>query len=213
MHHVRVALDEHQPLHLHRAVLADAAQIVAAQVHEHDVFGALLRIGQKFALRAPGPPSRCARADACRRSAGKTRRGPAPSPAFRASCPRPKHRRASENKDTARDSPRAARDKFQTDRRWSPPKIAGSAPLEKCRRRECIPWLCRTAAMILRLRDVRSRRAAARAACALRLLRQAALRACGACARFRARRRHISARRLTGPSVKTLRMIHTRCRT
>ncbi len=34
--------------HGHGAVLADAAQVVAAQVHQHDVLGALLGIGQQF---------------------------------------------------------------------------------------------------------------------------------------------------------------------
>ena len=48
MHHVRVALDEHQPLDFHRAVFADAAKIVAAEVDEHDVFGALFGIGEKL---------------------------------------------------------------------------------------------------------------------------------------------------------------------
>ena len=48
MHHVRIALDKHEPFHLHRAVFADAAKVVAAEVHQHNVFGALFRIGEKF---------------------------------------------------------------------------------------------------------------------------------------------------------------------
>ena len=45
MHHVRIALDEFEALDAHRAVLRDAPQVVAAQVHQHDVLGALLGIG------------------------------------------------------------------------------------------------------------------------------------------------------------------------
>ena len=48
MHHVRVALDVHQVANFHRAVLADAAEIVAAQVDQHDVFGAFFFVGQHF---------------------------------------------------------------------------------------------------------------------------------------------------------------------
>src|ERR1700681_4759204 len=44
MHHMRVALDEHQPVDLYRTVLAHAAEIVATKIHEHDVLGALLGI-------------------------------------------------------------------------------------------------------------------------------------------------------------------------
>src|ERR1700722_15331740 len=47
VHHVRIALDEHQPLWLDRAVFADAAQIVAPEIDQHDVLGTLLRIGQQ----------------------------------------------------------------------------------------------------------------------------------------------------------------------
>ena len=48
MHHVRIALDEFQPLYADRAVFRDAAEIIAAEVHQHDVFGALLGIGGEF---------------------------------------------------------------------------------------------------------------------------------------------------------------------
>src|ERR1700722_6242190 len=50
MHHVAVALDGHQILDLHRAVIADAAEIVARKVHEHDVFGAFLGVGEQILL-------------------------------------------------------------------------------------------------------------------------------------------------------------------
>ncbi len=48
MHHVRIALDEHQPVDFHRTVFADAAQVVASQIDEHDVLGALFGIGEEF---------------------------------------------------------------------------------------------------------------------------------------------------------------------
>src|SRR5579871_187725 len=46
MHYVRVPLDGHELFYVNSSVLADAAQIVAAEVHQHDVFGALLFIGE-----------------------------------------------------------------------------------------------------------------------------------------------------------------------
>src|SRR5208282_6620089 len=48
MHHVRIALDEHQAFDLHAAVHANAAKVVAAEVDKHDVFGALFRVGEKL---------------------------------------------------------------------------------------------------------------------------------------------------------------------
>jgi len=52
MHDVRVALDGEQFFGLHRAVVADAAEIVASQIDEHDVLGALFFAGQHFAFEA-----------------------------------------------------------------------------------------------------------------------------------------------------------------
>ena len=43
-----VVLDDHEVVDLHRAVLADAAEVVAAEVDEHHVLGALLRVGQQL---------------------------------------------------------------------------------------------------------------------------------------------------------------------
>jgi hypothetical protein len=45
VHDVGVALDEHQVLHLDAAELADAADVVAAEVDQHDVFGDFLLVG------------------------------------------------------------------------------------------------------------------------------------------------------------------------
>ena len=44
VHDVRVALERHVGRHPHRAVLGDAADVVAAEVDEHDVLGALLLV-------------------------------------------------------------------------------------------------------------------------------------------------------------------------
>ena len=52
MHHVRVALDEHQLFDAHRAVFRNAAQVVAAQIDQHDVLGAFLGIGGEFGFQA-----------------------------------------------------------------------------------------------------------------------------------------------------------------
>ena len=48
VHHVRVAFDDHQFFDLHRAVLADSSEIVAAEIDQHDVFGALLFVGEQL---------------------------------------------------------------------------------------------------------------------------------------------------------------------
>ena len=52
MHHVGVALHIHQVFHLYRAVLAHPAQIVAAQVNQHDVLGALFFIAAHLLFEA-----------------------------------------------------------------------------------------------------------------------------------------------------------------
>ena len=49
---MRVALHGEQFFGLHRAVVADAAEIVAPQIDEHDVLGALLLAGEHFAFEA-----------------------------------------------------------------------------------------------------------------------------------------------------------------
>ena len=51
MHHVAVALDDHQVTDGHAAILADSTDVVTGQVYEHDVLGALLGIGQKLLLQ------------------------------------------------------------------------------------------------------------------------------------------------------------------
>ena len=48
VHDVAVALDEHEAIDLDGAVFADAAYVVAAEVDEHDVLGALLFVGEHF---------------------------------------------------------------------------------------------------------------------------------------------------------------------
>ena len=48
MDHVRVGLDAHEGLDLDRAVLAHAPEVVAAEVDEHHVLGALLLVGQQL---------------------------------------------------------------------------------------------------------------------------------------------------------------------
>jgi hypothetical protein len=46
--HVGILLDLHELNHADGARRADAAQIVASEVHEHEVFGALLGVGQQI---------------------------------------------------------------------------------------------------------------------------------------------------------------------
>src|SRR5262249_26011065 len=52
VHDVRVPLDLHHVGNLDAVVLGDPADVVASQVHEHDVLGTLLGIGQQ--LRGQG---------------------------------------------------------------------------------------------------------------------------------------------------------------
>src|SRR5574340_188387 len=47
MHDVGIALDLHQRLHLHRSPGRDPSHVVPPKVHQHDVFGPLLFIGQQ----------------------------------------------------------------------------------------------------------------------------------------------------------------------
>ena len=67
VHHVRVALDDEGVGHLDAAGLRDAADVVARQVDQHQVLGALLRVGR--AAR-----SRCARS-----ASGEAPRGRVPA--------------------------------------------------------------------------------------------------------------------------------------
>ena len=48
MHNVRVALDEHEAVDFDAAELAYAAYVVAAQVDQHHVFGALFLVVHHF---------------------------------------------------------------------------------------------------------------------------------------------------------------------
>src|SRR5260370_885523 len=52
VHHVRITLDREEFRYAYAAKLADPAQVVAAQVDQHNVLGALLGIGAQFGLQA-----------------------------------------------------------------------------------------------------------------------------------------------------------------
>jgi hypothetical protein len=51
MHDVAVAADVHELHDLHRPRLADPAQVVAAEIHQHHMLGTFLRIGQQLGLQ------------------------------------------------------------------------------------------------------------------------------------------------------------------
>ena len=53
MEDVRVGLDDHQLVDLHRPVLADPAEVVSAQVDEHHVLGPLLRVAKQLLGLSP----------------------------------------------------------------------------------------------------------------------------------------------------------------
>ena len=48
MHHMRVLFREHELLDPHRSVLTDTPQIVATQIHQHQMLGPLLLILEQF---------------------------------------------------------------------------------------------------------------------------------------------------------------------
>ena len=60
MHDVRVALERHVLRHAHGAVVADAAEVVAAEVDEHHVLGALLLVALQLLAEPHDPPRACA---------------------------------------------------------------------------------------------------------------------------------------------------------
>ena len=65
--HVGVGLDDHELIDPHGAGLAHATEIVALQVDEHDVLGALLGMGRKLAHLALRHPRDGGCAAGCRR--------------------------------------------------------------------------------------------------------------------------------------------------
>ena len=79
VHDVAVALDEELSVTSTRADFGDPADVVAAEVEQHQVLGALLGVGEQFRRRAPRPPG-SRRAGGCRRWGGSSpcRRAPAP---------------------------------------------------------------------------------------------------------------------------------------
>ena len=50
MNHVRVALDRHELVNFDGADGCDAAHVVSTQINQHDVFRALLRVGELVRL-------------------------------------------------------------------------------------------------------------------------------------------------------------------
>ena len=43
-----VSLNDHKVFDLHTAEITHAADVVTREIHEHDVFGAFLRVGEQF---------------------------------------------------------------------------------------------------------------------------------------------------------------------
>ena len=75
VHDVRVALERHVLRHAHRAVFADAPEVVASEIDEHDVLGAFLLV----ALQLFGQPQILFVVRAARPRAGNRVRLHAPS--------------------------------------------------------------------------------------------------------------------------------------
>ena len=60
VHHVREALEPHELRHAHRAVGADPADVVAAEIDEHDVLGPLLLVALQLLAEPQILLRRCA---------------------------------------------------------------------------------------------------------------------------------------------------------
>ena len=60
MHDVAIAFDEKLIGHLDRANVGNAADIVAAEIEQHQVLGAFFRIGQQFVFQRLVLMRRCA---------------------------------------------------------------------------------------------------------------------------------------------------------
>ena len=67
---MRVALERHQLLDVLGAELHDPADVVAREVDEHHVLGALLRVLDELGREALVVLARCGRGGACPRSGG-----------------------------------------------------------------------------------------------------------------------------------------------
>jgi len=63
MHYMAVFLHPHQVRHLDRPITADAAQVIPSQIHQHDMFGTFLGIGEQFSRQ---------KSILCRRLAART---------------------------------------------------------------------------------------------------------------------------------------------
>ena len=138
--HVRVGLDDHQLVHGDRAVLAHPAEVVAAQVDQHHVLGALLLVGQQLLGRAPGPPRPWRRAAACRRSgAGLTRAALHLDQRLRRGAGDLEVLEVEEVHVRAGVDRRAARGRSRTPRPARRRSSAGWAPPGRRRRRGCTP--------------------------------------------------------------------------
>ena len=64
MHHVGVALDIHQVTDFYRSIFADSTQIIASQIHQHDMLGALFFVMEHLLFETEifgfvAPPGMC----------------------------------------------------------------------------------------------------------------------------------------------------------
>ena len=142
VHDVAVALDEKLVGHLHRADFGDPADIVAAEVKQHQVLGALLAVGQQFGFeRAVLVAGLSARASA----------GDRPDGDLAIAHPHQDLRRRADHRELGKieveqerrgvDAAQRAIERERRQRRTGR-KNAVTAPPGKCRRRRCTPWPC-----------------------------------------------------------------------
>ena len=142
VHHVREALEPHELRHAHRSVLADAADVVAAEIDEHHVLGALLLV----ALQLLGQPQVLFGVPAARPRAGDRMRLDAR--AFDAH--QHLRRRADDRHAAHADEIHVGRRVHVAQRavhgerigRRPRPRTAATARPDRCRRRRCAPWPC-----------------------------------------------------------------------
>ena len=144
MHHVRVASRSSSARSTStRPELADAPEVVAAEVDEHHVLGALLLVGEQLLGDAQVLLRGLGRAGACRRSAASRRGRRSPSPAAPARRPRSRSRRTRGSTCRATGSRPAGRGRARTARPGTGRTSGATARPGRCRPRRCTPWPAR----------------------------------------------------------------------
>ena len=139
--HLRVVLDRHQLVHLHAAQLGHAPQVVAREVHQHQVLGPLLVRQQQLGVQRAVVP----RIGRARARAGDGPGGGQPVAHLQQALGRRGCDLESGRAQVAGERRRAMRAQLAVEARGPAPRTArGSAATGspgRCRRPRCAPWM------------------------------------------------------------------------